>query len=89
MQRCAAIVLPSRYEPFGIVALEAAATGIPLVVSTAGGLGEAVDDGVTGFTFEPADVALRPVADLGITSIAVHGWHDTHARLDELLSAAD
>ena len=57
MQRCAAIVLPSRYEPFGIVALEAAATGIPLVVSTAGGLGEAVDDGVTGFTFEPADVA--------------------------------
>ena len=31
----------------------------------------------------------RPVADLGITSIAVHGWHDTHARLDELLSAAD
>jgi len=30
MHRCAAIVLPSRYEPFGIVALEAAATGIPL-----------------------------------------------------------
>ena len=57
MQRCAAIVLPSRYEPFGIVALEAAATGIPLVVSTAGGLGEAVDDGMSGFTFQPADVA--------------------------------
>ena len=26
----------------------------------------------------------RPVADLRITSIAVHGWHDTHARLDEV-----
>ncbi|MGB6124873.1 MAG: glycosyltransferase family 4 protein, partial [Gordonia sp. (in: high G+C Gram-positive bacteria)] len=49
------IVLPSRYEPFGIVALEAAATGIPLVTSTAGGLGEAVTDGVTGWTFEPFD----------------------------------
>ncbi|NMO01397.1 glycosyltransferase family 4 protein [Gordonia sp. TBRC 11910] len=57
MHRCDAIVLPSRYEPFGIVALEAAATGAPLVVSTAGGLGEAVTDGVTGMSFPPADVA--------------------------------
>ncbi|SIS07091.1 glycosyltransferase family 4 protein [Williamsia sterculiae] len=53
----AAIVLPSRYEPFGIVALEAAASGTPLVTSTAGGLGEAVTDGVTGVTFAPGDVA--------------------------------
>ncbi|MBD0020949.1 HAD-IIB family hydrolase [Gordonia pseudamarae] len=30
----------------------------------------------------------RPVADLGITSIAVEGWRDTYAKLDELLSAA-
>lgn len=56
MHRCDAIVLPSRYEPFGIVALEAAATGIPLVTSTAGGLGEAVHDDETGRTFPPADV---------------------------------
>lgn len=56
MQRCSAIVLPSRYEPFGIVALEAAASGIPLVASDAGGLGEAVLDGETGLTFPPADV---------------------------------
>lgn len=27
----------------------------------------------------------RPVADLGIESIAVHGWEDTHAKLIELL----
>jgi len=51
-----AIVLPSRYEPFGIIALEAAAAGIPLVASTAGGLGEAVVDGVTGLSFHPGDV---------------------------------
>ncbi|KSU57730.1 MULTISPECIES: glycosyltransferase family 4 protein [Gordonia] len=57
MHRCDAIVLPSRYEPFGIVALEAAATGVPLIVSTAGGLGEAVREPGTGLTFEPADVA--------------------------------
>ena len=52
-----AVVLPSRYEPFGIVALEAAAAGAPLVASTAGGLGEVVVDGVTGVSFPPGDVA--------------------------------
>ncbi|HNP58050.1 MAG TPA: glycosyltransferase family 4 protein [Gordonia sp. (in: high G+C Gram-positive bacteria)] len=62
MHRSAAIVLPSRYEPFGIVALEAAATGVPLVVSTAGGLGEAVTDTHTGMTFPPADVTALAAA---------------------------
>jgi glycogen(starch) synthase len=52
-----AVVLPSRYEPFGIVALEAAAAGAPLVASTAGGLGEVVEDGATGVSFPPGDVA--------------------------------
>jgi glycogen(starch) synthase len=52
-----AVVLPSRYEPFGIVALEAAAAGAPLVASTAGGLGEVVVDGRTGVSFPPGDVA--------------------------------
>jgi glycogen(starch) synthase len=51
-----AVVLPSRYEPFGIVALEAAAAGAPLVASTAGGLGEVVVDGRTGVSFPPGDV---------------------------------
>ena len=40
-----AAVLPSHYEPFGIVALEAAAAGTPLVTSNVGGLGEAVING--------------------------------------------
>ncbi|MDT7726028.1 MAG: glycogen synthase [Actinomycetota bacterium] len=51
-----AVVLPSRYEPFGIVALEAAAAKAPLVASTAGGLGEVVIDGETGLAFTPGDV---------------------------------
>jgi glycogen(starch) synthase len=50
------VVLPSRYEPFGIVALEAAAAGAPLVASTAGGLAELVVDGETGLSIEPGDV---------------------------------
>lgn len=59
LHRVDAAVLPSLYEPFGIVALEAAAAGTPLVVSNVGGLGEAVIDGVTGLSFPPRDtVAL-------------------------------
>ena len=51
-----AAVLPSHYEPFGIVALEAAAAGAPLVTSNVGGLGEAVINGETGVSFPPRDV---------------------------------
>ncbi|MFC4951191.1 glycosyltransferase family 4 protein [Pseudonocardia sp. GCM10023141] len=61
-----AVVLPSRYEPFGIVALEAAAAGAPLVSSTAGGLGEVVLDGATGVSFPPGDVEALAVA---VTSV--------------------
>lgn len=50
------VVLPSRYEPFGMVALEAAAAGAPLVSSTTGGLAEVVIDGETGLSFDPGDV---------------------------------
>ncbi len=51
-----ALVVPSLYEPFGMVALEGAALGAPLVVARTGGLAEFVDDAVTGRVFEPGDV---------------------------------
>ncbi|MGZ4582798.1 MAG: glycosyltransferase family 4 protein [Mycobacterium sp.] len=57
LHRADAAVLPSHYEPFGIVALEAAAAGTPLVTSNIGGLGEAVIDGRTGVSCPPRDVA--------------------------------
>jgi glycogen synthase len=49
------LVVPSLYEPFGLVALEGAALGAPLVVALTGGLAEFVDDGATGRTYPPGD----------------------------------
>jgi glycogen synthase len=84
LARACAVVLPSRYEPFGIVALEAAAVGAPLVASRAGGLGEVVLDGVTGLSFDPGDVAgcaAAVVAALDDRDAAHHRAETARARL--------
>ena len=47
-------VLPSVHEPFGIVALEAMARGIPLIASNVGGLPDFVQDGKNGMLFDPS-----------------------------------
>jgi D-inositol-3-phosphate glycosyltransferase len=50
-----ATVMPSYYESFGMVALEAMACGSPVVASRVGGLTTTVRDGVTGFLVPEGD----------------------------------
>jgi glycosyltransferase involved in cell wall biosynthesis len=46
-------VLPSQTETLGLVLLEAMAAGCPVVACRAGGVPDAVEDGVTGLLFDP------------------------------------
>ncbi len=51
------VVIPSLYEPFGVVALEALAGGAPLIVAETGGLAELVGGTGSAVMFEPGNAA--------------------------------
>jgi D-inositol-3-phosphate glycosyltransferase len=55
-------LVPSRSESFGLVALEAAACGTPVVASAVGGLTTLVEQGHTGFLVEDHDPAAYAAA---------------------------
>jgi D-inositol-3-phosphate glycosyltransferase len=92
-------LVPSRSESFGLVALEAAACGIPVVAASVGGLTTLVEHGRTGYLVEPGDAEgfARRVAEivsdpglqarLGAAGAAAAGgytWRTSAARLKAL-----
>jgi len=58
--------LPSRYESFGIAALEAAACGLPTIAFDVGGLSQAVSEGESGRLVPEGDVAAYAREMLGM-----------------------
>jgi starch synthase len=49
------LLMPCQYEPCGLTQMRAQRYGVAPIVRRVGGLVDTVDDGVTGFTFEPYD----------------------------------
>ncbi len=62
------LLLPSDEESFGLVALEAMASEVPVIASKVGGLKEVVRDGVDGWLLHPRDVDTMAARALEILS---------------------
>lgn len=75
-----AAIFPSRYEPFGIVALEAMAAGVPVVAGNVGGLREIIADGEDGWLVAPGDA--------GALSATLYTLLDDAARARRMTEAA-
>jgi glycogen synthase len=96
------VVAPSSYEPFGIVALEAAAMGTPLVVGDTGGLAEFVTDdrGRRCRPNDPADLAAQILAaladpadtarrrDAASAALARYTWAEIAERTSQVYARA-
>jgi glycosyltransferase involved in cell wall biosynthesis len=85
----AMVVVPSMGEGFGMVALEAMERARPVIAAEIGGLGELVEDGVTGVLVPPGDpeplarAIVRVGSDLGLA--AAMGEAGRRRALDRFL----
>jgi glycosyltransferase involved in cell wall biosynthesis len=81
------VLVPSRVEPFGLVAVEALLLGRAVIASRVGGLAEIVRDGETGVLVEPddpqalADAIIRLLSDPAVRTTLGHaGEADARSR---------
>lgn len=76
LSTCDAFVLPSRYETFGVVLVEALAMGVPVIATRCGGPEDIVTD---------ANGLLVPVDDVDSLAMAMKRLHDSRTHYDPAL----
>lgn len=95
-------IFPSQTETLGLVLLEAMAAGCPVVACRAGGVPDAVQDGLTGFLFKPGEpdglvnCVRRALASGDLDSIRSraredverHSWEGATEQLRQLYTDA-
>lgn len=74
------LVAPSRWEGFGLTAVEAMRAGLPVIATRVGGLAEVVEHGVTGLLVEPNSSAalVSAIRSMGSESLKCMGHAGRH-----------
>lgn len=99
MRAASVTLVPSRAESFGLVALESAASGTPVVASNVGGLTTLIEDGVTGRLLDsrnPSDWAdavsevldaadVSAISNAGVNFARQYSWKAAAKSIDELV----
>jgi glycosyltransferase involved in cell wall biosynthesis len=69
------VVVPSRWEGFGLIAVEAMRAGLPVIATRVGGLTEIVQDGVTGVLIpgDDAEALITALRDIDDERLAIMG----------------
>lgn len=82
LHHASCVVMPSFYEPFGIVALEAMSAGAPLVAANTGGLAEVLGGTDAGLLFPPGDAQALADATTHMISDSVYAQRCVQAAYD-------
>jgi hypothetical protein len=92
------VLMPSRFESFGLVAIEAMSAATPVLALASGGLAEVVEDGVSGFLFAGEEAFVAGSAErlaalagerAGLAKLAASSHAAFKARFSDQLMARD
>lgn len=94
LARAGVYVQPSRFEGWGLAVIEAAAAGMPIVMSDAGCAGEVIRDGESGLVVPPgnpkvlATALLKTLSDASLAQVLGNAAKRTVANLPDMKTTA-